>query len=412
MCAGGASTRRLTRGRARRAGGGSRARRGGAAYRAASEKGLARAVLGAKVAAYVRARGRPARRGGRRDGGRAPRDGLRRRGGAPRRQGQAMPAASGWRLRCRASSSPSASGHARGDAGRRAPTTAAPAGSVSTCATRAGSPSGRAAVWRSWRATTADRDPRRDRQEGRRARARRGERQRRPDAGARRRGAGRGLDRVPARPRPRGAGGVAGARGAQARRARLRHGRTGQRGRQAAARGVPARSHGGRRARHRGRRYPPGSTSFGSAIAAFEGPPAGGIRRRRRGSPGADRARARGRRSLAGAGGAPRPAAAPGKPRPRSVLLLSTANDLSPRLLQNAGRYVQGALLSPGFYADAGDARARAFLDGYRAAYGVIRTRPRPTPSTASTPSARRPRAAPARAPTCSRRSPAGRSRG
>ena len=53
------------------------------------------------------------------------------------------------------------------------------------------------------------------------------------------------------------------------------------------------------------------------------------------------------------------------------MLLLSTANDLSPRLLQNAGRYVQGALLSPGFYADAGDARARAFVDGYRAAYGV-----------------------------------------
>jgi ABC-type branched-subunit amino acid transport system substrate-binding protein len=65
-------------------------------------------------------------------------------------------------------------------------------------------------------------------------------------------------------------------------------------------------------------------------------------------------------------------AAEPGKPRPRSVLLLSTANDLSPRLLQNAGRYVQGALLAPGFYADAdtGEGRARAFVDAFRAAYG------------------------------------------
>ena len=69
--------------------------------------------------------------------------------------------------------------------------------------------------------------------------------------------------------------------------------------------------------------------------------------------------------------GAPRPAAAPGAPRPRNVLLLSTASELSPRLLQNAGRYVQGALLSPGFYAAASDARARAFVDAYRAAYGA-----------------------------------------
>jgi ABC-type branched-subunit amino acid transport system substrate-binding protein len=68
--------------------------------------------------------------------------------------------------------------------------------------------------------------------------------------------------------------------------------------------------------------------------------------------------------------GAPRPASVPGKPRPRNVLLLSTANELSPRLLQNAGRYVQGALLAPGFYAEAGDDRARAFVEAYRAAYG------------------------------------------
>ena len=55
---------------------------------------------------------------------------------------------------------------------------------------------------------------------------------------------------------------------------------------------------------------------------------------------------------------------------PRRVLLLSTANDLSPRLIQNAGRYVQGALLSPGFFADEDDDRSRAFVEAYRAAYG------------------------------------------
>jgi ABC-type branched-subunit amino acid transport system substrate-binding protein len=54
----------------------------------------------------------------------------------------------------------------------------------------------------------------------------------------------------------------------------------------------------------------------------------------------------------------------------RSILLLATANDLSPRLLQNAGRYVQGALLAPGFYADTSDAAAKSFVDAYRAAYG------------------------------------------
>jgi len=55
---------------------------------------------------------------------------------------------------------------------------------------------------------------------------------------------------------------------------------------------------------------------------------------------------------------------------PRPVLLLSTASELSPRLLQAAGRYVQGALLCPGFFADDGDPRARAFVESYRAAYG------------------------------------------
>jgi ABC-type branched-subunit amino acid transport system substrate-binding protein len=56
--------------------------------------------------------------------------------------------------------------------------------------------------------------------------------------------------------------------------------------------------------------------------------------------------------------------------RPRAILLLSTANELSRKLVDSAGRYVQGALLCPGFFPDAGDARAHAFVDGYRAAYG------------------------------------------
>jgi branched-chain amino acid transport system substrate-binding protein len=68
--------------------------------------------------------------------------------------------------------------------------------------------------------------------------------------------------------------------------------------------------------------------------------------------------------------GAPKPASEPGKPRARNVLLLSTANDLSARLVQSAGRYVQGALLAPGFYADASDVAAKSFADAYRAAYG------------------------------------------
>ena len=52
------------------------------------------------------------------------------------------------------------------------------------------------------------------------------------------------------------------------------------------------------------------------------------------------------------------------------MLLLSPAVGAGPALLRNAGRYVQGALLCPGFFADDGEARAHAFLEAYRAAYG------------------------------------------
>ncbi len=117
--------------------------------------------------------------------------------------------------------------------------------------------------------------------------------------------------------------------------------------------------------------YPPGSTSFTAAVAAIKksAPQVVFV------ADGADRleliAPALAAADLWSAPwGAPRPAGAPGRPRPRNILLLSSAADLSPRLLQSAGRYVQGTLLAPGFYAGAADPRARGFVDAYRAAYG------------------------------------------
>src|SRR6185436_18233311 len=50
----------------------------------------------------------------------------------------------------------------------------------------------------------------------------------------------------------------------------------------------------------------------------------------------------------------------------REVLLLSTAVGLSARLVRNAGRYVQGALLSPGFFAAGDDARSVRFVNRFR----------------------------------------------
>ncbi len=144
-----------------------------------------------------------------------------------------------------------------------------------------------------------------------------------------------------------------------ARRARLRAGRPRQRRGDRAARAFKqAVVEGGGRVTADAS-YPPGSTSFTSVVAAIK-----------KAQPqvvfvadGADRleliAPALASADLwAAPWGAARPAAAPGKPRPRNVLLLSTAADLSPRLLQSAGRYVQGALLAPGFYAGADDPRA------------------------------------------------------
>jgi ABC-type branched-subunit amino acid transport system substrate-binding protein len=117
--------------------------------------------------------------------------------------------------------------------------------------------------------------------------------------------------------------------------------------------------------------YPPGSTSFTAVAAAIKKTRAQAVFI----ADGADRieliAPALAAADLwAAPWGKRPPAAAPGRPHLRNLLLMSTANGLSPRLLQNAGRYVQGALFSPGFFADANDARARTFLEAYRAAYG------------------------------------------
>ena len=54
----------------------------------------------------------------------------------------------------------------------------------------------------------------------------------------------------------------------------------------------------------------------------------------------------------------------------RETLLLSTALSLSPRLLHNAERYVQGALLCPGFY-PADDDRSGSFVARFRETYGA-----------------------------------------
>jgi ABC-type branched-subunit amino acid transport system substrate-binding protein len=66
----------------------------------------------------------------------------------------------------------------------------------------------------------------------------------------------------------------------------------------------------------------------------------------------------------------PSPAAA-GRPTGgrRDVLLLSTASGLGHRLIKEAGRYVQGAVLAPGYYADETDPRTQVFAARHRALF-------------------------------------------
>nr|HEX4318884.1 penicillin-binding protein activator [Kofleriaceae bacterium] len=55
----------------------------------------------------------------------------------------------------------------------------------------------------------------------------------------------------------------------------------------------------------------------------------------------------------------------------RPVLLLSTAEGATAKLVANAGRYLEGAWLAPGFYADTTDPVSKSFIDRYVAAFGT-----------------------------------------
>jgi len=54
----------------------------------------------------------------------------------------------------------------------------------------------------------------------------------------------------------------------------------------------------------------------------------------------------------------------------REVKIIAMADGLSPRSLTRSGKYLQGAILMPPFWADSSDPRAQAFLERYREAYG------------------------------------------
>jgi ABC-type branched-subunit amino acid transport system substrate-binding protein len=56
--------------------------------------------------------------------------------------------------------------------------------------------------------------------------------------------------------------------------------------------------------------------------------------------------------------------------RGRGVLLLSTAEGLTGNLVRAASRYVQAAVLAPGFYADLDDERLATFATAFRDTYG------------------------------------------
>jgi branched-chain amino acid transport system substrate-binding protein len=74
--------------------------------------------------------------------------------------------------------------------------------------------------------------------------------------------------------------------------------------------------------------------------------------------------------ALARAGLWSRPPGGPAGKKVRGIVLLSTAEGLSAKLVRAAGRYVQGAVLAPGFCGDADDERVVAFVSAFRDAYG------------------------------------------
>ncbi len=74
--------------------------------------------------------------------------------------------------------------------------------------------------------------------------------------------------------------------------------------------------------------------------------------------------------ALAAAGLVPRPGGKGKVALGRAVWLLSTAENVAPDFLVDAGRHALGALLAPGFYADAEDPVAADFVRVYQAAHG------------------------------------------
>jgi ABC-type branched-subunit amino acid transport system substrate-binding protein len=74
--------------------------------------------------------------------------------------------------------------------------------------------------------------------------------------------------------------------------------------------------------------------------------------------------------ALAAAGQIPKPLGTKKAVGGRPVLLLSTAEGLSPDYVVDAGRHSEGALLAPGFFPDARDATIGDFITAYTAAVG------------------------------------------
>ncbi len=74
--------------------------------------------------------------------------------------------------------------------------------------------------------------------------------------------------------------------------------------------------------------------------------------------------------ALAQAGLWSRPVDGEAPKRGRGIRLFATADGLSSRLLRSAGRYLQGAVLAPGFYADEASTTLGPLLRRYRAAAG------------------------------------------
>jgi branched-chain amino acid transport system substrate-binding protein len=58
----------------------------------------------------------------------------------------------------------------------------------------------------------------------------------------------------------------------------------------------------------------------------------------------------------------------------KKILLLSTAEFVDPGYLKNAGRYSDGAVLAPGFYADRDDPSIGDFVSRYEQAFGTVPT--------------------------------------